>query len=159
MKQKGFTLIEICLAVAIALVMLMIAVPSISGVISKQKADGPFEAFNGMVKQAQSRSLSEGRPYFIAWEEGKTRGQGEIVLRPVVANNEGEVDGVARIPFSEKESYDLAFPAAMMKKTPKQWAFWATGTCEPATIIYKGPDASWTATYNPLTVKAEVTEL
>jgi prepilin-type N-terminal cleavage/methylation domain-containing protein len=152
-RRSGFTLIEICLAVAIALIMLMIAIPSISGVLSQKKTNQPFDTFDQMVKTAQSRSLSEGRPYCISWEKG------EIVLRPTASVTKAEANGVERISLSDQETYSLELPAAMVKKAPMMWVFWPTGTWEAATVTYKGPDTAWKAIYRPLKSKAEVAEL
>jgi len=152
-RSEGFTLIEICLAVAIALVMLMIAVPTISGFLKQQQANQPFENLDRLVKKAQSLSLSERRTYLIGMEKG------EIVLKPQAPEDESEAKGLDRIPVSEEESYTFEFPAALVKNPPGQWTFWPTGTREPATISYKGPSGAWTAVYRPLALKADVTEL
>lgn len=152
-SRRGFTLIEICLAVAIAVVTIMIAVPSISGVLSRQKSNQPFDTFDQLVKQAQTRSLSEGRAYFLSWDKD------QITLRPVAPADDSEANGVDRISISKEESYNLELPAAMVKNTPMKWVFWPTGTCEAATVTYKGHGMGWKATYRPLKSKAEVTEL
>lgn len=152
-SRKGFTLLEICLAIAIAMVIMLMAVPSISGVLKGQKANRPYEMFDQLVKKAQARSISERRNYLITWEKE------ELVLRPENPENVEEAQGIDRIAIADKESYEIQLPAALVKKPPSEWTFWPTGTCEPATILYKGPQGSWTAVYRPLTVKAEVTEL
>jgi len=154
MKPRGgFTLIEICLAVAIALVMLMIAVPSISGFLKQQESNQTFDALDRMVKKAQSLSLSERRAYLITLEKE------QIILRPQAPENASEADGIDRIAISDKESYTLELPSALVKNPPAQWTFWPSGTREPAIIYYKGPSGAWTATFRPFSVKAEVTEL
>ena len=155
MKQprSGFTLIELCLAIAIALVMLMIAVPSVSTFLKNEQSNKPFETFDQMVKKAQNLSLTERRTYVIDLDEK------EIVLKPQAPENESESSGIDRIAVSDDENYTFELPAALQKKHTTEWTFWPSGTREPATIYYKGPSGSWMAIYHPLTVKAEVTEL
>jgi hypothetical protein len=142
-----------CLAIAIALVMLMIAVPSISGVLKQQQANQPFDTFDQLVRKAQALSLSQRRTYQIAWFKDA------IVLKPESPDNGAESKGIDRIAISDNESYGIELSAALVKKPPNEWTFWPTGTLEPATITYKGPSGSWTAVYRPLSVKAEVNEL
>ena len=155
-RSLGFTLLEICLAVAIAAVMIMLAVPTLSGVIERQKADQPFDLFDALVKKAQSLSVSERRTYVIGWERDR-RGRQQIVLRPDGPGSGGDV--AETISVGDRESYELILPAALVKAPPKVWTFWPTGTCEPATVIYKGPDTAWKAYYPALKAKPEVTGL
>lgn len=152
-SRGGFTLIEICLALAIALVIVMIAVPSLSSVLKQDATNQSFEAFDQLVRKARALSTSERRTYLIGWS------QKEIVLRPELPENPSEAEGVDRIPISQKERYTFELPAALSKTKPTLWSFWPSGTREPATISYEGPTGSWSATFPPLAVKPEVNEL
>lgn len=146
-RRDGFTLLEICIAVFIALLMLLMAVPSIQGLFSEREIKRTFDNFSALVIDAQTRAISEQRAYLIEWDD-----EG-LLLRPVQPSNRDEAKGITRIDFGKHEAYDIDLPAALMKEPPKSWVFWPTGTCEAAKISYNGAAGSWTAEYNPLTVR------
>ena len=54
------------------------------------------------------------------------------------------------------ELYSLILPAAIDADPAPEWTFWPTGTCEPATITYKGPAGSWEVRYAPLSARATI---
>ena len=141
----GFTLFEVCIAVFIAVLIMLAAVPSISGVIEEQRAKKLFNQFDGLVKDASNRAVMERRPYVLEWDKSG------VIVRPLAPENADEAQGMGRVDFGEKLAPELQLPAALVKDPPKVWTFWPTGTCEPATIICHVPDSPWTATYDALT--------
>lgn len=151
-KSDGFTLIEIAIAVFIMLLMLMLAVPSMNGVMADRRLRQSFDSLNKLVQQAQERSVAERRPYLIAWEKDR------LVLRPEALKKDEAPKPPATMNFKRGEAFALTLPAALREKPPAEWAFWPTGTCEPAVIDFKGPDGSWRATYSPLTAQAELSK-
>ncbi len=150
-RTRGFTLLEICLAIFIAVLLVTLAVPSVSGLLAEQKLKRSFEAFDAMAQEAENRAVTERRAYVIAWEK---EGLNLIAKEPA---NKDELNGVKQLEFAEKESFDLTLPAALMKDPAREWIFWPTGTCEPATIVYHGAAGQWNAVYDPLTVRAQFT--
>src|ERR1700680_2191837 len=76
--NRGFTLIEIVIAVFIMMLLLLLAVPSMNGVLADKRLRRSLNAFNNMVHQAQERSVAEHRAYLIVW------GDKSIALRPEV---------------------------------------------------------------------------
>lgn len=150
-RRAGFTLLEICLAVFIVMLLVMVAVPSVEGVLSERAIKRSFDDFSALVNDAQNRALSERRSYLIVWED-----EG-VVLRPEQPKNRDEEKGVTRIGFQKGESYEIAFPASLIEKPPREWVFWPAGTCEAARIDYSGSAGSWTAEYNPLNVHPNLT--
>ena len=54
-RARGFTLVEIVIAVAILSVVLLMAVPSLSGVIADRKLRASLDSFNNLVRQALER--------------------------------------------------------------------------------------------------------
>ena len=77
-RIRAFTLIEIALSIFILLLILVLAVPSLSGVIANRRLKQSLDSFNHLVQQAQERSVTERRAYLIAW------GKNSVVLRPEV---------------------------------------------------------------------------
>ncbi len=148
--NKGFTLIEIAVAVFIMLLMLLLAIPSMNGVMADRRLRRSFDNLNKLVQQAQDRSVTERRPYLIAWEKDR------LVLRPEALKKDEAPTPVATVNLARGDSLSLKLPAALTQKPAAEWAFWPTGTCEPAIVGFKGADGSWTASYSALTAQAQL---
>lgn len=145
---RGFTLLEICLAISVALLLVLAAVPSVQGLMDEQRMRRTFDAFDSLVRDAQSRSVTERRAYVIAWDKSG------VALTPLEPKDKDEAKGVARVDFGEKQKLDIAFPAALVKSPLKAWTFWPTGTCEPAIVSSSDASGKWSASYDPLTARA-----
>jgi type II secretory pathway pseudopilin PulG len=151
-RFRAFTLIEIALSIFILMLLLMLAVPSLSGVIASRRLKQSLDGFNNLVHQAQERSVAERRPYLIVWSKGG------VLLRPEVFGEDEEVKPTAVFRLSKGNVLRLSLPAALAKKYPAEWIFWPSGNCEPAIVQFRGPAGTWTASYSPLTAQAEVTQ-
>jgi type II secretory pathway pseudopilin PulG len=149
--SAGFTLIEICLAVFIGVLIILAAVPSISGVIEEQRAKKLFNQFDSLAKSASDRAVTERRPYVLDWDDSG------VSMRPLAPGKDDEANDIQRVDFGEKLAPELKLPGALEKNPPRLWTFWPTGTCEPATIICHSAGAPWTATYDPLTEQPSFT--
>jgi prepilin-type N-terminal cleavage/methylation domain-containing protein len=146
----GFTLLELAVAIFIMVIVLMLAVPSLNGVLADRRLRRSLDAFNGIVREAQERSVTERRAYLIIFHEGK------VGLRPESLMKDEDSTPVARLTLGRGESLEFAFPAALMEEPPPEWIFWPSGNCEPAAVSYRGRDGGWTANYSPLTARAEI---
>src|SRR5438067_1594331 len=144
-NRRAFTLLEICLAVFIAALIAVAAVPSIQGIVEDRKARHAFDTFDALAREAQNRSVTERRAYVLIWDKDG------IAVRPQEPKDKNEEKGVSRMDFAEKQKLEIQFPAALVKNPAPEWTFWPTGTCEPAVIISTGESDKWTATYEPLT--------
>jgi prepilin-type N-terminal cleavage/methylation domain-containing protein len=160
MKQPraGFTLLELMIAIAIAVIILTMAIPSITGMNQEKRLRESFEKLDAFTYKAQSKAVSEQRSWVLVWD--KTR----ILLQPNEPTPEEMQDGGASVQqelvFGQGESYTIERPYALMPKesTPGDWTFWRSGTCEAVIIHYQGPDGWWSAKYHPLTGHGEITE-
>ncbi len=150
-RWLAFTLIEIVLAVFILMLLLLLAVPSLSGVLANNRLRRSLNGFNNLVRQAQERSVAERRAYLIVWRE---KG---VLLRPEVFAKDQEAAATVELKLDRGEALTLKLPAALTKTPPAEWIFWPSGTCEPATVQFKGAAGSWTANYLPLTARPELT--
>ena len=146
-KLSGFTLLELCLAIAIGVVILTVALPSLGWLFSERRLKRNFETFDALATKAQELSMSQRKPYFLVWD--KTG----ITLVPENGANKG---GILHLNLARNERYDIELPAALIARPPKRWVFWPTGTCEPANIIYHGDAGNWIARYDPLTVRGKL---
>jgi type II secretory pathway pseudopilin PulG len=150
-RSRAFTLLEIALSVFILLLLLLLAVPSLTGVMANRRLKQSLDEFNQLVRQAQERSVTERRAYLIVWSKNS------VLLRPEVFA-EGEEDKPTAIFRLGKGSWiKLYLPAALSEKPPPEWIFWPSGNCEPAIVQFKGPAGFWTANYSPLTAQPEIT--
>jgi type II secretory pathway pseudopilin PulG len=150
-NSRAFTLVEIVISVFIMMLLLMLAVPSMTGVMADRRLRRTLDRFNDLVHEAQQRSVAEHRPYLIVWNEKN------IQVRPEVHLKGEDPKPAAELALGKNDSLKLALPAALVKEPPPEWIFWPTGTCEPATVKFVGYDGSWTANYSPLTARPELT--
>jgi len=147
---RAFTLIEIIIAVAILTVLLLVAVPSLSGVLADRRLRASLDEFNNLVRQAQERSVAEHRAYLIVW------GDKDVIVEPEAFAKDEEKKAVAAFALVHGTVLTLTLPAALTSKPAGEWIFWPTGTCEPATIRFAGRAGTWTANYSPLTGHGEL---
>jgi len=150
-RLRGFTLVEIVLAVFILILLLALAVPSLTGVLADRQLKRSLDGFNNLVRLAQERSVGERRPYLIVWSKNK------VVARPEVFAENEEVKATAEFALDRGDVLKLSLPAALTNKHPAEWIFWPSGTCEPAIVQFSGRSGSWAADYAPLTALAQVT--
>jgi len=151
-RFRAFTLIEIALSIFILMLLLMLAVPSLSGVFKSKRLKQSLDGFNTLVRQAQQRSVMERRPYLIVWSKGR------VLLRPEVFKEDEEVKPTAEFRLGKGSVLKLSLPWALAQKYPAEWIFWPSGNCEPAIVQFRGPVGLWTASYSPLTAQPEVTQ-
>jgi prepilin-type N-terminal cleavage/methylation domain-containing protein len=156
--RAGFTLIELMLAVSIAVIILMAAVPIIGGLSSERRLNESFDRFDALARKAQINAVQQQRAWVLVWERGR------VLLQPDEPTPDERAAGIAQggeeLVFEEGEVISLTRPAALLpaKQVPADWTFWRSGTCEPVLVSYSGPAGTWTAQYNPLTGRGEVTE-
>ena len=151
-RFRAFTLIEIALSIFILLLLLLLAVPSLSGVIADRRLKQSLDSFNQLVRQAQERSVTERRAYLIVL------GKNSVLLRPETFTDHEEEKPTAVFRLSKGSWIKVSLPAALISKPPAEWIFWPSGTCEPATVQFRGAAGAWTANYSPLTAQPELTQ-
>jgi Tfp pilus assembly protein FimT len=133
------------------MLLLALAVPSLTGVLADKQLKRSLNGFNNLVRLAQERSVVERRPYLIVWSKKK------VVARPEGFAEDEEIKATAEFALDRGEVLKLSLPAALTNKHPAEWIFWPSGTCEPATVQFNGRSGSWAANYAPLTARAQVT--
>jgi type II secretory pathway pseudopilin PulG len=146
-RRDGFTLLEICLAVAICLMLVLIATPSIRGAMAERRLREKHDAFDRLVRKAQARSMDQRRTYVMLWTKDG------IDLVPQETKLDETAPAPERLAVGEGEKYVIERPAALAKDPAPTWTFWRSGVCEPAIISYQGPEGSWSVKYDPLTAQ------
>jgi len=149
-RSQAFTLLEIIIAVAILTVVLLMAVPSLSGVLADRHLRASLDSFNNLVHLAQERSVSEHRAYLIVW------GNKDVLVQPEAFRKDEEEKEAAKLNLEDGSALTITFPAALVPKPAGEWIFWPTGTCEPARVEFTGKPGTWIANYSPLTAQPEL---
>jgi type II secretory pathway pseudopilin PulG len=151
-RVPAFTLIEIVLAITITLLVMLLAVPSLNGVMADRRLRQSLDKFNNLVGQAHEHSVAEHRPYLLVVDKGS------IEVRPEVYNKDDDPSPIATFPLDDRDSIKLKFPVAMIKEPPAEWIFWPSGVCEPAIVDFLGRSGAWTVSYSALNARPEITK-
>lgn len=151
-SRAGFTLIEIVLAIAIALIVFAVAIPALSGAFGDDPLEKTFRDFDLFVRQTQTKALSEHRDFVLVWEKDG------IVAQPRVPTAE---DGEAEVAMygANGARITLERPAALQPKPAGEWPVWRSGVCEPVRITYESDLGFWIADYDPLTARSRLVSL
>ncbi len=149
-RTRGFTLIEIAISVFILMIIMLLAIPSVSGVLADRRLQRSLDAMNDIVRQAQDHAVHERRTYLIVWQKNA------VILRPEAIDKGESETPIATLALDKGHAYLLRLPAALEKNPLSQWIFWPSGTCEPANVSFKSPNGSWEVNYSPLTVRPEI---
>jgi type II secretory pathway pseudopilin PulG len=150
-RSRAFTLLEVIISVSILMILLLLAIPSLNGVVSDKRLRRSYDGFNSLVLQAQERAVTEHRPYLIVWQKEA------VALRPEGFAKDEEEKNTAELQLNEGEVLVISLPAALVKKPPGEWIFWPSGICEPAIVEFKGRSGTWSAHYSPLTGRPKLT--
>src|SRR4030088_298778 len=102
-RARGFSLIEIVIAIAIMMIILLLAVPSLTGVLADKRLRHKLDNFGNLVREAQARSVAEHRTYLIVQD-----GQNLVVRAEAFAK--GEKPTIARqLKLEETEGMQFSF--------------------------------------------------
>src|SRR5690349_761831 len=140
-RGKGFTLIEIAISVFILALLLLLALPSVSGVLADRRLTRSLDAMNDIVRMAQAHSVQERRTYVREWQKRPIR------RHPRAPKEDHPDPPPATLPLAEGDAYILRLPAALEKGPVAKWVFSPSGTCEPAVVRFKDPEGAWQVNY------------
>ena len=140
---------------AIAVLLMGVAVPSLTGQMQRRKLQDAFDRLNVLVSQAREHSAREGKSYVLAWDKAGTVGLYPADLNVEERRKQGPT--AALVPDHESERYTLFRPSSLSADPSAEWTFWPTGTCEPVIVKYAGGRGNWEAVYNPLSAHGTLT--
>jgi prepilin-type N-terminal cleavage/methylation domain-containing protein len=155
--RRAFTLLELCVVMFIAVVIMGMALPSLTGQAAQNRLQKTFDRLDALVVEAQRRSVLEGKPHVLVWNQ---RGIVRLYAAADAAREERrKVSPLATLtPAEGSESYTLDRGASLSPGKPSSaWTFWPTGNCEPMTVRFDGAAGQWEAVYNPLSARANMT--
>ena len=145
----GFTMIEICVSILIVVVVMGMAVPSLSGVLAERRLRASYDGFAGLAAEAQRRSVMERKTYLLAWDrDGRVR----MFPEELPAKQRRAVSPAA-LPDGARYALRSGDAGGEADATPGEWAFFPTGNCEPATVTCQAQAGTWEASFNALTVR------
>jgi hypothetical protein len=143
-------LFELAIAIALALLVFAIAIPAVDGVFAAGRLQGTIDTFDDFVSTARDKSVAEGRVYIMVWSKK------EIRLVADGPQREGLDEMQQVFTPGDGEIYSLILPSAIDADPAPEWTFWPTGTCEPATITFRGPKGTWEVRYAALSVRPTI---
>jgi Tfp pilus assembly protein FimT len=150
-RAGAFTLLEISLAVVIGLMMLSLALPSMSGLFAEQRLRERMEEFERFVGKAAALARQAKTEVRLRWEEGGIR------IVPEELPPDGSMEASSDFfSISKEEEIVLARTAARDPKPQMEWSFWKEGVREPVEISYQGPGGRWALRFGPLLAEPDV---
>jgi Tfp pilus assembly protein FimT len=142
-RCAAFTLLEICLTLLIGLVLITLAVPSVSGLLAEQRLHETWDRFEQLVNTARLQSIKEQQPYRLVWEKNR-------VVVEAASAKPGESKEKSSLTMEDSENYELIRTAALINPAPQEWTFWPNGACEPVVIRYHGRSGRWRVRFDAL---------
>ena len=171
--NRGFTLLEICLVLFIAILLVGFAIPVTASLMSEQRLREPARQLELLVKTARRQAVQENRPYEILMSgtgfllqpvlDAKTSEQQLSPPQPVEGE---ESEAAAEVPVP-LEPLEYRLPADVTyliqhwgvdkaaKPAEDHWVFQATGLCEPMIIRFQREESYLEITFNPLTASVD----
>ncbi len=142
--RSGFTLLELVVVIALAMLLLGIAVPALDGVMATGRLETTLEAFTAFVEKTRDLAIKDNRTLVMVWDKKYIR------VFPDGFVNDPDAEAINTFLPGDGELYSLVLPASLEKNPGPEWTIWPTGGCEPAKVRYDGPSGTWEATYSPL---------
>lgn len=147
--RSAFTLVEVMLAITIAVLVMSLFVPAITSIFADDPLEKTFRDFDQFVRDAQNQARNEQRDFLMVWEKGG------VSLEPRILSAEDENVEFSKYPVVDATLAIKRF-AALDEKPSGEWPIWKSGIGEPVRITYESDLGSWTAEYDALTLRAKV---
>ena len=112
-RARAFTLIELILVMALLLIVIGVALPSLKGFLHGRNLDAEARRFLSLTRYGQSRAVSEGVP-MVLWIDTR---RGAYGLQQQAGYTDGDSNAV-RFALSEELRVEIQTPAAAMQTGP-----------------------------------------
>ena len=119
-RKRGFTLVEVIIAVFILLLLVTLAVPSLNGVLADKRLHRSLDRFNELVRQAHERSLAEHRAYLIVWNDAF------ISLQPAAFLKTEPHEPIDTMPIARHEQMAARVAGGVDRKRCQQNGFFGS---------------------------------
>ena len=121
-RARAFTLIELILVMALLLIVIGVALPSLKGFFRGRNLDAEARRFLSLTRYAQSRAVSEGVP-MVLWIDAR---RGAYGLQQQAGYTDGDSNAV-RFALSEELRVELQTPVVAMQTSPLSQAVAGVG--------------------------------
>ena len=112
-RARAFTLIELILVMALLLMVIGVALPSLKGFLHGRNLDAEARRFLSLTRYGQSRAVSEGVP-MVLWIDTR---RGAYGLQQHAGYTDGDSNAV-RFALSEELRVEIQTPVAAMQTGP-----------------------------------------
>jgi len=112
-RARAFTLIELILVMALLLIVIGVALPSLKGFLHGRNLDAEARRFLSLTRYGQSRAVSEGVP-MVLWIDTR---RGAYGLQQQAGYTDGDSNAV-RFALSEELRVEIQTPVAAMQTGP-----------------------------------------
>jgi type II secretory pathway pseudopilin PulG len=156
--HAGFTLFEICLALFIVVLILAVAIPATSGLLTEQNLRGEVRELVLFAKTARRQAIQEQRPYQITFSPAG------FILEPIAPTETEKTAPETAAPF-EPLVYTLPTGTALtlqrwgdkewIKPKEERWIFQGTGLTEPLSFHFQRGESWIEIDLNPLTASID----
>jgi len=92
-RQRGFTVLEALIVVAVVLIMLGMSMPKMMQMIDSQKLQGSAQAYAGLLQEARARAVQDDKPYEVL----VTNSSGALMAY-VDLNDDGQLNASGTTP-------------------------------------------------------------
>jgi hypothetical protein len=148
-SRAAFTLLEIMMAITIAIIILAVAVPFLGDLFGQKSLEDSFTEFDAFTRKAHDRAIAESRAFVLIWhKEG-------ITLEPETPSADDLDAEIESFAFGDAK-IQIERPVALVDKPVAEWPFWKSGSCEPVRIYYESDAGTWTAEYESLTARGRL---
>jgi hypothetical protein len=156
--RTAFTIMELLLAIALAVIIMALAIPILGSMFGDDSLQDSFKKFEAFVMKAQTKAIKERRTILLVWHEADARHEAGLTIEPEILTAEDADVDPEGFGFGDAE-VKLERPFALEKKPFAEWPFWKSGTCEPVRVEYSSEDGRWLAEFDPLTARGTILEM
>lgn len=150
--RAAFTMLELLLAIALAVIILSLAIPTLGSAFANNALEDQYRKFEDFARKAQVKAMKEQRTIVLIWDK---KG---ISMQPDVPNSEDSEDSCPRFEFGDAKLV-VERPFALEKKPNGEWPFWRSGACEAVRIAYEGNEGYWVAEFDPMTARGTLIDM
>ena len=141
------------MAVAIGMLMLSLAMPSLRGLFAEDRLRERMRQFDEFAGKAAVLARTSHKEVRLCWEpEGVRMVQQETSTE----GSEALQTGGDFFTFEKDEEFILSRVSARDPKAAWEWSFWPEGVREPVEVFYKGPGGSWSERFGALVPEPDV---
>jgi prepilin-type N-terminal cleavage/methylation domain-containing protein len=140
-RRSGFTLLEVCLVLALIVMVSAVAYPTVDGMYSYYKANAGADTVRTALARARAKAIEDGRPY--RFSIGK--GSGRLKIAP----DDPAYWGDGEPPASDDPAHA---PLVLESKLPKGVRFGSGDSADHADHETPGHDSGGSADYSTVAV-------